>query len=566
MNKILLISLFVCSFFTACTPLEEEAPMGNGEAICFTGNTASTSRSTASTFEAGDNITLFAFKSEQHLWSETNPPHASNLKYGYNGTLFAAIENSINYPKDTPLAFLAVYPYHASAAATYTFNVSADQNTGTNYSQSDLMTATTATTSEPIPNLAFNHRLASVVVNLTFEQMPSGTTQLDFSSVQSAVAVDLANSTFVGTGESTTPVRAAAYGTNSYRAILPPQTLATGTNFIVIATEGGHSYSYQLPAEIVLKSGKQRTFDLTVTAAGEVIVTTEEETDFNGKFTVRATNGSIEHTFISSKINYNSFIIDSHFYYFGENIDSDPTDDEADIGFMIDNYSPELESYAAIYLLGYKANDDAYPSFCSIINEEQPSEASARVSREGMNMKVVLSGKGYLFIDDSEPISANIVSGEFAFPLSFEGTMKRNIQTASELNLPNLGFELPFPVDEALVVIKNGTNVRLSELYYKEGNMATYDALKQKIEVAGYALQEESTAPDLSYKDGTWKKGEIVVNIYYTNYGHETIVGNDNIYHLSITVMGMPNTNTRSPSSPLPYMNQIKKLRNNQKR
>lgn len=562
MKKILLSSLLVCSALTACTQWEEEEPMVAIEGqVCFTGSVGSASRATASAFEEGDSITLFAFKGEGDPWSAGNAPSSANVKYGYNGTLFTAAKGGITYPEHTPLSFLAVYPAITSTASSFNFYVEEDQSLEDHYTKSDLMTAFATNTSEPVPNLVFSHRLSSIVVNLTFEQMPAGTTHVSFSSAKT-VNVDLAADTYVGGGGNILAIRAAANGTNSYKAILPPQTVSSGWELIHIEAEGGHTYRYALPGELILKSGKQRTFDLTVTAGGEVIVTAERESEYGGQFTVSPSDGSADVTFTYQGMENGAnlgFIIDNYFRYDGYGT-ATPLANIDEMELIIDEYSASQKSYEDIV---FRVLGDSYPRLGFNWSAED-SQISAEVTKQGMDMKVILSGTGHL--NRGQPtVPATIISGELLLPLSYIGTMRQNVANISELNFPNLGFDVPFPADNALVITQGGSMyIRGGRLYYKEGSAARYDEMKQKIEAAGYALQSEEVNLPQS-KVGEWVKGNVVLSVDFSSSGFEIIPENDGVfYHLGITAVELSSSVARSAAAPLLHMNKIEKPRNKQ--
>ncbi len=261
--------LLVCA---ACTEEEGKFFSSSDTDIHFSGKVSDTStRATVTAFESQDSISVFAFKSETGF-AGTDPAYASNIKYIYTGSEFISVAEGISYPADgAALSFSAVYPYQASANANFTFSVKQDQSREGNYTGSDLMTAFAPLTQERVPGLKFAHRLSLIVVNLTFEQAPAGTTRLELSDVLSETNVDLAKNTFEGVGTTMQTIRMAANGTNSYKAILPPQKINAGKNLVQITTEAGATYFWRTTEEIVLNSGMQEIIDLTVNmATGEV--------------------------------------------------------------------------------------------------------------------------------------------------------------------------------------------------------------------------------------------------------------------------------------------------------
>lgn len=259
---------------SACAPSEEEGNRLPGEnEVCFTSGIQAASRATATAFEEGEDISVFAFKDASGFAAES---YASNRRYIYNKGRFMAsgTENAIVYPEDeSPLAFQAIYPYQASAGASFSFEVKGDQSIDNNYTLSDLMSASTASTMDLIPHLAFSHRLSNIVLNLSFDEAPAGKVQVNFQNVTSTASVDMLTGTYEGIGEQAKTIRAASNGTHSYRAILPPQFIEAETELAVITTEAGASYTWKMPKTTEWKSGIQYTYDLHIDKEGKVTFT-----------------------------------------------------------------------------------------------------------------------------------------------------------------------------------------------------------------------------------------------------------------------------------------------------
>ena len=268
----------VSTMCVSCSQLEEPERNGTDGCVSFRGTISGTTRATTASFETNDEIGVFAFKDGGDFSSEQNKFYASNVKYKYDGNQFTAIDEGIFYVGDgAPITFRAIYPYVASAGAQFGFTVKEDQSIGDNYTLSDLMIGTTSPTTALAPHLTFNHCLSSVAVDVSFEQMPAGNTELQLTSLMTYTNVDLAAGTFTASGNTGITITAAANGTNSYKAILPPQTIAAGSTFVNIKTEDGHTYSWKPAVDIVLKSGVQKTLRLKVTASGEVKLATNTD-------------------------------------------------------------------------------------------------------------------------------------------------------------------------------------------------------------------------------------------------------------------------------------------------
>lgn len=252
----------------SCSSLQDEnSGTINKNAIHFIG---SITRATASAFDPGDAINVFAFKDVSGFASES---YASNKRYVYTDGQFVAADvgNTLIYPDDgSSLSFHVIYPYTEFSGTSFTFNVKDNQSLDGNYTLSDLMTAATVSTTDLAPRLKFAHRLCNVVFNISFEAVPSGSVYVACQNITTAVSADMITGTFTGTGGQNRTVKAAANGTNSYKVILPPQTIAAGTELAVITTEAGGSYTWRISEPIEWKSGIRYSYDLHIDRQGTI--------------------------------------------------------------------------------------------------------------------------------------------------------------------------------------------------------------------------------------------------------------------------------------------------------
>lgn len=302
MNKMILSSLLAVLLLPACTQQEETPPNDDWEGtVCFTSRIgAAASRATASQFEEEDSVSIFAFTDDSGFASES---YAANKKYVYRTDRFMPSNksNAISYPENAnPLTFHAIYPYCATAAASFLFNVKEDQLVGRNYTLSDLMTASTVSTTEETPSLQFAHRLANIEINLSFAEVPAGAINVSIQNVTTTASVDMATGSFKGSGEQTKQVKAATNGTNSYKAILPPQAIQAGTAWVVISTQTG-DMTWEMPKATAWKPGFRYAYALTINKEGEVTFTStinpwEEDSGDSGTFNKNLLYGRWEMT------------------------------------------------------------------------------------------------------------------------------------------------------------------------------------------------------------------------------------------------------------------------------
>lgn len=279
MNHKLLSTLMCCSLaIVACDKNiqnnQDPQPMNTG--VSFLGQIGAPTRATDNGFENDDVISVFAIEK-----TTSNPSgvlqasnYADNARFTYKDGLFSAasVSDVIEQPTDgTPLFYKAVYPYSANVRNEFTFTVNSDQYTGNTYTRSDLMVAETAATTELKPQLTFNHKLSNILLEIRYEEKPSGTEKLYFNNVKTKTTVNLTKDTYTATG-TTTNVRASSYGTNLFRIVLPPQTMKEGTQFITLEI-GGKTYKYVAGEDYNWLSGIQYSYFVTVKKNGTITFT-----------------------------------------------------------------------------------------------------------------------------------------------------------------------------------------------------------------------------------------------------------------------------------------------------
>ena len=259
----------IAMLFTECSQTEEDM-LNGASGVCFTASIGQNqTRATEDSFETNDEISVFAFKGETGFSGEE---YAHNRKYTLQSQLFTADEeNTIKQPTDdSQLSYVAVYPYSTATDAKFSFQVKEDQSAGSNYTQSDLMMASTYPTDAQAPTLMFSHCLSSIVVNLSFAKAPAGNVSVKMVNVSTTVSADLATATFSSSGEANQSVVTAFNGTNSYKAVLPPQTTSMGSTGIEITVGDAAPLSYKFPASCEWKSGIRYAYTLYIAEDGTV--------------------------------------------------------------------------------------------------------------------------------------------------------------------------------------------------------------------------------------------------------------------------------------------------------
>lgn len=260
MKKIFYTLVFAA--LAACTeiPVEqvpEQIPV-NPDAVAFSADIRSVTRATDTSFEEGDQISVFA--TEKRTVQVSN--YAQNVRYTYHEGLFVTDEELVYPDENTTLSFFAVYPYGDYTTPEFDFAVNRDQSVDGAYSESDLMTASQVAKDQDIVDLTFNHRMTKVIINLTAKNLPAGDQSVVFKDVLYNATADLADNLFRGTGNASDIV-ACPNGTNSFKVILAPQTITRGTEFVNV-TIGNKKYVWEVESDLILSSGVEYTYTLTL--------------------------------------------------------------------------------------------------------------------------------------------------------------------------------------------------------------------------------------------------------------------------------------------------------------
>lgn len=280
MNKRLILMLLCPLMIVACNkqvpekkPVPEQ-PEPQKEGISFKGTIKPMSRATDNGFEAGDAIGVFAVEKTTGNVSGRlmSSNYADNVKYVYSNGLFSGATSVIEQPTDKPLMFYkAVYPYSSDLRNEFSFAVGSDQSNSSSYTMSDLMTADTEATTEVTPHLVFSHKLSNIIINLKYEEKPGGSEQMFFNNVLVEAKANINENTFTAFGTTKTVI-ASGNGNNSFKVILPPQTIAEKVTLITLKV-GSKTFTFFPESAFIWKSGMQYTYDVTVSKAGIISFT-----------------------------------------------------------------------------------------------------------------------------------------------------------------------------------------------------------------------------------------------------------------------------------------------------
>ena len=166
----------------------------------------------------------------------------------------------------------AWWPYTAGETTPPAVKVKANQSTQKDFEGSDLIVADGQTVTYGSPTLRFTHRTARVTIVLT-----------DYTEGLASVQL-----TGLST-ENDNPDKITPYdkGSNTYTAIVAPQSVAAGTTFIVCTFTNGKTFVYKMKNATDWQAGGEYTYTVSLAAAKDLGYTIES----NGSYTVTSADG-----------------------------------------------------------------------------------------------------------------------------------------------------------------------------------------------------------------------------------------------------------------------------------
>ena len=166
----------------------------------------------------------------------------------------------------------AWWPYTAGETTPPAVKVKANQSTQKDFEGSDLIVADGQTVTYGSPTLRFTHRTARVTVVLT-----------DYTEGLASVRL---------TGLSTeggNPAEITLYdkGSNTYTALVAPQSVAAGTTFITCTFADAKTFVYKMKNAADWQAGGEYTYTVSLAAAKDLGYTIESD----GSYTVTSADG-----------------------------------------------------------------------------------------------------------------------------------------------------------------------------------------------------------------------------------------------------------------------------------
>ena len=166
----------------------------------------------------------------------------------------------------------AWWPYTAGETTPPAVKVKANQSAQKDFEGSDLIVADGQTVTYGSPTLRFTHRTARVTIVLTDYTEGLASVQLTGLSTE---------------GDNPDIIVPYDKGSNTYTAIVAPQSVAAGTAFIVCTFTNGKTFVYKMKNAIDWQAGGEYTYTVSLAAAKDLGYTIES----NGSYTVTSADG-----------------------------------------------------------------------------------------------------------------------------------------------------------------------------------------------------------------------------------------------------------------------------------
>ena len=166
----------------------------------------------------------------------------------------------------------AWWPYTAGETTPPAVKVKANQSAQKDFEGSDLIVADGQTVTYGSPTLRFTHRTARVTIVLTDYTEGLASVQLTGLSTEN------------GNPDKITPYDK---GSNTYTAIVAPQSVAAGTTFITCTFTNGKTFVYKMKNATDWQAGGEYTYTVSLAAAKDLGYTIES----NGSYTVTSADG-----------------------------------------------------------------------------------------------------------------------------------------------------------------------------------------------------------------------------------------------------------------------------------
>ena len=166
----------------------------------------------------------------------------------------------------------AWWPYTAGETTPSAVKVKANQSARKDFEGSDLIVADGQTVTYGSPTLRFTHRTARVTIVLTDYTEGLASVQMTGLSTE---------------GDNPDIIVPYDKGSNTYTAIVAPQSVAAGTTFITCTFTNGKTFVYKMKNATDWQAGGEYTYTVSLAAAKDLGYTIESD----GSYTVTSADG-----------------------------------------------------------------------------------------------------------------------------------------------------------------------------------------------------------------------------------------------------------------------------------
>ena len=166
----------------------------------------------------------------------------------------------------------AWWPYTAGETTPPAVKVKANQSAQKDFEGSDLIVADGQTVTYGSPTLRFTHRTARVTIVLTDYTEGLASVQMTGLSTE---------------GDNPDIIVPYDKGSNTYTAIVAPQSVAAGTTFIICTFTNGKTFVYKMKNATDWQAGGEYTYTVSLAAAKDLGYTIESD----GTYTVTSADG-----------------------------------------------------------------------------------------------------------------------------------------------------------------------------------------------------------------------------------------------------------------------------------
>ena len=166
----------------------------------------------------------------------------------------------------------AWWPYTAGETTPPAVKVKANQSTQKDFEGSDLIVADGQTVTYGSPTLRFTHRTARVTIVLTDYTEGLASVKLTGLSTE---------------GDNPDIITPYDKGSNTYTALVAPQSVAAGTAFITCTFTNGKTFVYKMKNATDWQAGGEYTYTVSLAAAKDLGYTIESD----GSYTVTSADG-----------------------------------------------------------------------------------------------------------------------------------------------------------------------------------------------------------------------------------------------------------------------------------